>query len=503
MANKITLHVIRFNEHCLEFLRIAQPAFAKIVAPWGHDTMKLAEARRLSPHTQWICRLYRDEQPLDRPAYNAGYHAGLLGPYWDFYDVFESYNEPPPFGIEDWKRINEFEYHFAQFAHKKGKKNVTLNWSNGQPPYEAWWHCQDAIREADYIGVHSYGWPFLTTSEFALRHRAVPRMNRPILLTEFGFTNAVIGGPDVGYYTWDIHPWAAREYKCIQELAWFADRLQEDPYILAACYFTTGRLPGDPWGTHDWTPKIYKAMAGYNPQTKPKEEEPKMKNPIKVGIRQDYRIWNSPIVRVETMEMEEYLRYCIPYEVYASWKPEALKAQAVAARTFATWMKAHGKHPECHVCNSACCQVMGPKTDPRTDKAVKETDGVIITYEGEPIKAKYFSFCGGRTQNGDEPYLMSRPCWCFEIAPEDTPKAKHNHGLCQWGAEQMARKGIAHIDILHWYYTGCEVNGEKPQPQVDHIQEAMKEVQALKAAHEVMGRRIEKIEEHLLEAERR
>jgi len=275
MNNKITLHIIRFNEHCLEFLRVAQPAFAKVVAPWAHDTMKLAEAKRLSPHTQWICRLYRDEQPLYNPAYNAGYHAGLLAPYWDFYHIFESYNEPPPYGIEDWKRINEFEYNFARLVHEKGKKNVTLNWSNDQPPYEAWWHCQDAVREADYIGVHSYGWPYLSTSEgFALRHRAVPRMNKPILLTEFGFTNAVIGGRDVGYYTWDIHPWAAREYKCIQELAWFADRLQEDPYVLAACYFTTGRLPGDNWGTHDWTPKIYRAMAGYNPQTKPKEGKP-------------------------------------------------------------------------------------------------------------------------------------------------------------------------------------------------------------------------------------
>jgi len=67
----------------------------------------------------------------------------------------------------------------------------------------------------------------------------------------------------------------------------------------------------------------------------------------------------------------------------------------------------------------------------------------------------------------------------------------------------MAEQGASYKEILWHYYTGCEVNGEKPQPQVDHIQEAMKEVQALKAAHEVMGRRIEKIEEYLLEAERR
>lgn len=488
MGNKITLHIIRFNEHCLEFLRIAQPPFAKIVAPFGHDSMKLKRAKELSPNTEWICRLYRDEQPLDWPANDAGVHAGLMHPYWDFYDIFEGYNEPPPFGIEDWKRVNEFEYQFARIVHEKGKKNVAFNWSNGQPPYEAWWHCQDAAREADYIGIHSYGWPYLSTSEgFALRHRAIPRMNRPILITEFGFTNAVIGGPDVGYYMWDIHPWAAREYKCIEELAWFADRLQEDPYVLAACYFTTGRLPGDPWGTHDWTPKIYRTIAGYNPQTRPKEEEPKMKNPIKVGIRQDYRIWNSPVVRVETMEMEEYLRRCVPYEVYASWKPEALKAQAVAARTFATWMKEHGKHPECHVCNSACCQVMGPSTDPRTDKAVKDTEGILITYQGEPIKAEYFSFCGGETEDGGLPYQKPVMCSCFEIAPKDTVKAKHNRGMCQWGAHDMAAQGATYKEILWHYYTGCEVDGEKaPLEKPDPIQEALQDIALAKSKIEGM-----------------
>lgn len=498
MGNEITLHIIRFNEHCLEFLRVAQPAFAKIVAPWGHDTMKLAEAKRVSPNTEWICRLYRDEQPLDNPAYNVAYHAELMTPYWDSYSVFESYNEPPPYGIEDWKRINDFEYHFARIVHEKGKKNVAFNWSNGQPPYEAWWHCQDAAREADYIGIHSYGWPFLSTSEgIALRHRAIPRMNKPILLTEFGFTNAVIGGPDAGYYTWGIDPWAAREYKCIQELAWFADRLQEDPYVLAACYFTTGRLPGDAWGTHDWTPKIYRAIAGYKPQTQPKEEEPKMEQPIRVLM---------PDGKPKVMELEEYLKGVVPREMPSGWPPEALRAQAVAARCYALNAIQYPRHKEkgADVCTTTHCQAWEAKRHIATDIAVESTKGIMATYNSKVINALYSGHCGGSTLNNEDvfggspvPYLRGVDCILKGKDPWGREVAGHRVGMCQWGAHDMAAQGATYKEILWHYYTGCEVDGEKAPPGVDHIGEAEKEIDAAKSLVKAADQRLDKAKEHL------
>ena len=264
--NKITAHIIDFNNDVLEFIRLAQPDFAKVMVPQGHNTMKLARAKQLSPNTKWICRLYRDEQPLDAPSYNAEIHARLMAPYKDSYDIFEGYNEPPPYGPDDWKRLNEFEAELARIVHNWGKEYCAFNWSNGQPPHEAWTYLIDATRQADYIGIHSYGWPTLSDCEdLALRHRDLPRLGKPIILTEFGFTELVANpsAEDVGWRTWDIHPWAARQYRCVEELAWMADRLAENDYVLAACYFVTGRLQGDQWRTHDLTPAIYRKIAGY------------------------------------------------------------------------------------------------------------------------------------------------------------------------------------------------------------------------------------------------
>jgi len=305
--NKATLHILGWNEWCLEFLRIAQPSFAKVMVPQAHNDMMLKRARELSPNTQWICRLYRDKQILDRPAYDAGVHAGLMLPYWEYYDLFEGYNEPEAYNAEACKRLNEFEVAFARFVHERGKKNIAFNWGNGWPRFEDWPYLAQALLETDYVGIHSYGWPFLSEpgqngQGLSLRHRLIWdriwHFGKPIILTEFGFTNAVIGGPDIGWWTWDIHPQGAREYKCIEELAWFADRLQEDPYLLAACYFTTGRTLGDQWETHDWTPKIYKTIAGYNPQAQPREEAKMDKlPPLKEGLIHalDVSAWGGEI----------------------------------------------------------------------------------------------------------------------------------------------------------------------------------------------------------------
>lgn len=277
--NKITAHVIDWNNDVLEFIRLAQPDYAKVMVPQGHNTMKLARAKEFSPHTKWICRLYRDKQHLKdahhSPSDYARDHAIRMEPFAEHYDIFEGYNEPPPHGPDDWKRVNEFDLGVAKIVHGWGKKYCAFNWSNGQPPKGAWQHCRDALMEADYIGLHSYAWPDLSQQPgLALRHRKIfkeeipPLYRKPILLTEFGFTYLVANasGDDVGWRTWDIHPWAAKQYHCVEELAWMADRLAEDPYVLAACYFVTGRLLGDQWLSHDLTPSIYKKIAGYTPQ---------------------------------------------------------------------------------------------------------------------------------------------------------------------------------------------------------------------------------------------
>lgn len=129
---------------------------------------------------------------------------------------------------------------------------------------------------------------------------------------------------------------------------------------------------------------------------------------------------------VSPVELEEYIVGAVLGEMPASFEQEALKAQAVAARTYA-WKACMtcGRHPDGSVCGDyACCQAYispeeyldkgGLQRD--VDKiraAVYATAGQVLTYEGQLIEATYFSCSGGRTEDAvavwgsDFPYLRS------------------------------------------------------------------------------------------------
>ena len=126
------------------------------------------------------------------------------------------------------------------------------------------------------------------------------------------------------------------------------------------------------------------------------------------------------------MELDEYLLGVVLAEMPVDFELEALKAQAVAARTCALQCTREGtKHPGGAVCgDSKCCQAyMEPDrylhdggSQENVDKvcrAVEETTGQILTYQGELIQATYFSCSGGRTEDAvavwgaDVPYLKS------------------------------------------------------------------------------------------------
>ena len=119
--------------------------------------------------------------------------------------------------------------------------------------------------------------------------------------------------------------------------------------------------------------------------------------------------------QVEEMSMADYLWSVVAAEMPASFEPEALKAQAVTARTYTRWKMAAGEanHPDADVCTDiGCCQAYiapeaaaanwGSGAGAYTEKirqAVADTDGVIITYGGQPIQAVFFSSSAGRTED--------------------------------------------------------------------------------------------------------
>ncbi|HXH28552.1 MAG TPA: SpoIID/LytB domain-containing protein, partial [Candidatus Polarisedimenticolia bacterium] len=125
---------------------------------------------------------------------------------------------------------------------------------------------------------------------------------------------------------------------------------------------------------------------------------------------------------INEVEMEDYLKGVVPNEMGPGVYPEieALKAQAVAARTYIVGNLGQFSEDGYDICDSPQCQVYkGAGTEsPLTNRAVDETRGLILTYNGKPINALYTSTCGGHTEDGSlvfpeetGPYLKGVPCY--------------------------------------------------------------------------------------------
>jgi peptidoglycan hydrolase-like amidase len=123
---------------------------------------------------------------------------------------------------------------------------------------------------------------------------------------------------------------------------------------------------------------------------------------------------------VNELPLEEYLLGVVPNELSPTTfgQIEALKAQAVAARTYIVKNMGQSRAEGYDICDTDTCQVyMGAGTeDPLATRAVTETKGMIATYGDQPINALYSSTCGGRTESSENifdeklPYLVSVMC---------------------------------------------------------------------------------------------
>ncbi len=122
---------------------------------------------------------------------------------------------------------------------------------------------------------------------------------------------------------------------------------------------------------------------------------------------------------VHALPLEAYVAAVIGSEMPAWFPREALRAQAVAARTFAVFKKleAVAAGRSWHMGATVLDQVYGgARVDPRARAAALDTAGEVLTFDHAPIEAYFHSTCGGRTERGAEalgrdlPYLVSVPC---------------------------------------------------------------------------------------------
>lgn len=141
------------------------------------------------------------------------------------------------------------------------------------------------------------------------------------------------------------------------------------------------------------------------------------------------------LVLINELYLEDYLKKVVPSEMPSSYEMEALKAQAVCARTYAYMQIQSNTYCRygAHVDDSTNFQVYNNvTTNERTDRAVDETYGKLLLYDKKPITAYYFSTSCGTTTDGSvwgsdpsrTPYLTSvalkpgRECLEFESEKE-------------------------------------------------------------------------------------
>lgn len=116
---------------------------------------------------------------------------------------------------------------------------------------------------------------------------------------------------------------------------------------------------------------------------------------------------------IAEMALEDYLLGVVAAEMPADFPMEALKAQAVAARSYALYCASGHKHGEADVCTDfACCQAWMDeparearwgdayaRCAPRIENAVRETAGQLLTWEGAPVFAAFHSSSAGATED--------------------------------------------------------------------------------------------------------
>lgn len=218
----------------------------------------------------------------------------------------------------------------------------------------------------------------------------------------------------------------------------------------------------------------------------------------------ELRVSDGRIVAVVRMDLETAVGSVVAAEMADERGMEALKAQAVVARSY--YVGARGRHADGMFCDTTHCQFL--KDAPAESPAAQATRGKVLMAGGKVVGAMYFRSCGGRTFAarevglGDEGYpyfpVKCEACaraprkWEYRLDAKDVPSGRsemarlelarrfgwgsvrsndfvveggvlmgkgegHGVGLCQRGAAGMAQAGHDYLSILRHYLPGTNV----------------------------------------------
>ena len=169
--------------------------------------------------------------------------------------------------------------------------------------------------------------------------------------------------------------------------------------------------------------------------------------------------------QVEEMTMGEYLWRVVAAEMPASFEPQALRAQAVCARTYSLWKMGANAHKdqEADICaDSGCCQAY---IDPQKAKenwndnaqsytekitqAVSDTAGQVMTYDGKPIQAVFFSSSTASTEDAQAVWGNSLPYLVSVSSPEgeEVPNYYSTVTLTREEVEKKVKEAYPDADL--------------------------------------------------------
>jgi peptidoglycan hydrolase-like amidase len=178
------------------------------------------------------------------------------------------------------------------------------------------------------------------------------------------------------------------------------------------------------------------------------------------------RAGDHKLIAVVAMDREIAVASVVAAEMTPSTPSEALKAQAVVARSY--YAAAGPRHDGFDFCDTTHCQFLRERPEPASGafEATEDTRDLLLAYQGKPLAALYSASCGGRTRSLDGanpseyPYYPVRCDFCRRHSPGVVEG--HQLGLCQAGAAGMAAEGADFRQILDHYYPGTSLMQSAP-----------------------------------------
>ena len=134
------------------------------------------------------------------------------------------------------------------------------------------------------------------------------------------------------------------------------------------------------------------------------------------------------LLAVNRLDLEDYLRGVVASEMPSTWPEEALKAQAVASRTYALQRAGEARNEAYDLTGDQYSQMYTGYDGevPATNQAIQATAGVVLRYNGEPIQAFFHSSSGGFTENSEDVWLDPLPYIKAKIDPYDLNENHYN-----------------------------------------------------------------------------